>query len=240
MLVAQKRAVEGIAQAFAGGMFTGFDDVGVVVVQIPVGECRRFFAGDTFWCVEVLGAWQRIRLGRVEPRFAVGSVNFVRSAAASEDLGGFVLDDVLVVVDFDAERATTFAHSVLHFAAEGIGIAIEKNGVGLGIFDQLFKRVGLGGGDVAENQSSGAGLEVFGQRFEAAAEKSLPRGSCPGVFAVPIAEQIDGNDLLGGEACVVQSGVVTESQIAAEPMNGGLVSSLGHFERRGFRGGESG
>ena len=126
---------------------------------------------------------------------------------------------VLVRGKCDAQTLGERGETFLDPAPERVRVAVAKNGPGPRLDDEAFEFAFRRA--AADDELRADGGEVFRQRSEARAQEFLAVRPSPVVVFLPVAEDVNGDDELGG--CLrggVERGVVGQAQVAPEPMDG--------------------
>ena len=157
-------------------------------------------------------------LVELQPRARVRREDAERRAAASEHFIALVQRVILVRMHRHAELLHHRGDARLHRPAIRIRIAREMDRRRAGFADQFFERCIRRA--FADDQPSALGFEILCERCETPAQEFLPRRAAPIMIALPFAEHEHGHHLIVRGHCGIQRGVVRDSQIAPEPMDG--------------------
>ena len=126
-----------------------------------------------------------------------------------------VLEDMECDPASPAERR----HPVFHRAAVGIRVPVGVQRTRLRLVDQALQfsdRITL-----PEDERTTSCADVRLQRLQTATQERLPRRTRPSVTAVPAAGNVNWDHRRRIAGSVVQSGVVAQPEIPAEPVNSG-------------------
>ena len=152
-----------LVQAAAGGVFAGGEDFGGGS-EGPGCEGGEREGGDVPGGADFAGGGDGGWLGEFAPCLGVGGEDAEGVAFRGEDLVALVDGDVLVWVDLGAGGMGDGGDFFLHGAAEGVGIAVEEDGLGAGLGEEAGE-LGVRG-SLADDEAAAECLEVAGEDLQ--------------------------------------------------------------------------
>ena len=132
-------------------------------------------------------------LGQFLPRFGIRREHAKGVTGPCQNLTPLVDGHILARLDGNAQTLPHFFQLLFDGTTEGIGVAIKKNRLGLGLdskFLQLSQSITL-----AKNQSTADGLKIGIQRTQRPTKEVLAVRTGPAMVFFPVAQNVNGNDL---------------------------------------------